>query len=258
VGGLCGLAYFWQVNSLALVVNVEEKAKIMDQTPFNISKDDLTTNPEHRCPSVLILDVSGSMQGDPIKQLQEGVAVYRDSLYGDSLARKRVEVAILTFGGVVEVVQSFTTAENFTAPALTARGDTPMGEAVVTALKLLTDRKTEYKSAAIQYYRPWVFLLTDGGPTDANSRHWTEAKDLIKEGEAGKKFSFFTVGVDGADLERLTELNPARTPLKLQGLEFKKMFQWLSSSQQSVSRSNPGDKVQLTNPTAGPAGWAEV
>lgn len=230
----------------------------MEQTPFGITGNDLALNPEHRCPSVLILDISGSMQGEPIKQLQEGVAVYRDSLFGDGLARKRVEVAIVTFGGVVEVVQSFTTAENFTAPALSSRGDTPMGEAVVTSLKLLADRKVEYKNAGIQYYRPWVFLLTDGGPTDANSQHWSEAKDLIKQGEDGKKFSFFCVGVEGADMERLNELNPARASLKLQGLEFKKMFQWLSSSQQSVSRSNPGDKVVLQDPTTGPTGWASV
>src|SRR6185295_5527666 len=122
---------------------------IMEQTPFGITDTTLATNPEHRCPSVLILDISGSMQGEPVKQLQEGVAVYRDSLFGDSLASKRVEVAIVTFGGVVSVVQSFTTAENFTAPALAASGDTPMGEAVVTSLKLLQDRKTEYKNAGI-------------------------------------------------------------------------------------------------------------
>lgn len=231
----------------------------MEQTPFgNITGEDLATNPEHRCPSVLILDISGSMQGEPIKQLQEGVTVYRDSLFGDSLARKRVEVAIVTFGGSVQVVQTFTTAENFTAPALASTGDTPMGEAAVTALKLLADRKQEYKNAGIQYYRPWVFLITDGGPTDANSHHWSDAKEQIKQGEAGKKFSFFCVGVEGADLDRLKELNPAREPLKLNGLEFKKMFQWLSSSQQSVSKSNPGDTVTLQNPTAGPSGWATV
>jgi uncharacterized protein YegL len=228
----------------------------MEQTPFGITGNDLATNPEHRCPSVLILDISGSMRGEPVKQLQEGVAVYRDSLFGDNLARKRVEVAIVTFGGTVTVVQSFTTAENFTAPALAESGDTPMGEAVVTSLKLLEDRKTEYKAAGIQYYRPWVFLLTDGGPTDVKSNYWSEAKEMVKQGESGKKFSFFCVGVEGADLGRLDELNPARTPLKLQGLEFKKMFQWLSSSQQSVSKSNPGDVVPLQNPTAGPTGWA--
>jgi uncharacterized protein YegL len=230
----------------------------MEQTPFSIGSSDLVGNPEHRCPSILILDVSGSMGGEPIKQLQEGVTVYRDSLFADSLARKRVEVSIVTFGGSVDVVQTFMTADNFTAPSLVATGDTPMGQAVVTALKLLEDRKAEYKNAGIQYYRPWVFLLTDGGPTDANTHFWSEAKDLINLGEKGNKFAFFTVGVEGADMDRLNELNPKRSALKLQGLEFRKMFQWLSTSQQSVSRSNPTDTVPLTNPTAGPTGWAQV
>jgi uncharacterized protein YegL len=103
-----------------------------------------------------------------------------------------------------------------------------------------------------------VFLITDGGPTDTKTDFWTDAKNSVRDGEAGKKFSFFAVGVKDADLQRLSELNPARTPLSLQGLEFKKMFQWLSSSQQSVSRSNPGDAVPLPNPTSGPAGWATV
>lgn len=230
----------------------------MEQTPFAISGSDLATNPEHRCPSVLILDISGSMQGEPIKQLQEGVGVYRDSLCGDSLARKRVEVAIVTFGGNVELIQTFATADNFTAPALSSKGDTPMGQAAVTALKQLADRKQQLRDAGIQYYRPWVFLITDGGPTDANSHYWSDAKRQIQEGEEGKKFAFFCVGVEGADMERLKELNPAREPLKLNGLEFKKMFQWLSSSQQAVSRSNPGESVPLGNPTAGPTGWASI
>lgn len=230
----------------------------MEQTPFNLASTEFVDNPENRCPSVLILDISGSMQGEPIKQLQDGVAIYRDSLAADSLAQKRVDVAIVTFGGAVEVVQGFTTAGSFTAPALAARGDTPMGEAVVTALKLLEDRKSEYKNGGIQYYKPWVFLITDGGPTDANTRFWTEAKDLIKKGEDGKKFTFFAVGVEGADMNRLTELSPSREPLKLQGLEFRKLFQWLSGSQQAVSRSSPGDSVPLANPTTGPNGWAQV
>jgi uncharacterized protein YegL len=229
----------------------------MEQTPFNIKPEDVL-NTEQRCPSVLILDVSGSMQGEPIKQLQEGVGIYRDSLFSDALACKRVEVAIVTFGGKVDVVQNFTTAENFTAPILEAREDTPMGEALVTALKLLDERKKELKNAAIPYYRPWVFLLTDGGPTDAGTHYWSEAKELIRAGEAKKSFSLFCVGVEGADMSRLAELNPAREPLKLKGMEFKKMFLWLSSSQKDVSKSKVDEKVTLQDPTAGPAGWASV
>lgn len=229
----------------------------MEQTPFDPGKIGFADNPEPRCGSLLILDISGSMGGQPISELQSGLTLYRDELAADLLARKRVEVAVVTFGGSVDVVQNFATAENFTAPALVAKGDTPMGEAIVTSLKLLEDRKAEYRQNGIQFYRPWVFLITDGGPTDASSQFWTDAKEKIQQGEEQKKFSFFAVGVEGADMGRLAELSPSRTPLKLKGLRFRDLFKWLSNSQQSVSESKPGDAVPLSNPTA-PDGWAQV
>lgn len=229
----------------------------MEQTPFDPGKIGFADNPEPRCASLLILDISGSMGGQPINELQAGLTLYRDELAADTLARKRVEIAIVTFGGSVDVVQNFATAESFTTPALEAKGDTPMGEAMVTSLRLLEDRKAEYRQNGIQFYRPWVFLITDGGPTDASSQFWTDAKEKIRQGEEQKKFSFFAVGVDGADMDRLAELSPSRTPLKLKGLRFRDLFQWLSNSQQSVSQSKPGDAVPLSNPAA-PDGWAQV
>jgi uncharacterized protein YegL len=189
--------------------------------------------------------------------LQAGLTLYRDELAADSLAQKRVEVGIVTFGGTVQIVQNFATADSFTTPALTAGGDTPMGEAVVTGLKMLEDRKMEYRQNGISFYRPWVFLITDGGPTDANTAYWSEAKEKIRQGEQQKKFTFFAVGVEGADMDRLAELSPNRTPLKLKGLRFRDLFQWLSNSQQAVSQSKPGDAVPLSNPAA-PTGWAQV
>ncbi len=220
------------------------------QIPFGTN--DFAENPEPRCACVLLLDISGSMGGKPIVELNNGLTTYRDELVADSLAAKRVEVAIVTFGGQVQTVCDFTTAESFHPPTLTAGGDTPMGTAINQALDMLQRRKEAYRASGISYYRPWVFMLTDGGPTD----EWQSAAERIKQGEASKAFSFFAVGIDGANFEKL-KLISAREPLKMQGLRFRDLFVWLSSSQQGVSRSNPGDTVPLTNPAA-PGGWAAV
>ncbi len=218
--------------------------KPFEQQPFG----DLgfADNPENRCPVILVLDNSGSMGGDPIRQLNEGLQLFRDELFADSLAAKRVEVAIVTFGPVT-VATEFTTAQNFYAPTLSAAHDTPMGAAIEKAIELLVERKSAYKAAKIAYYRPWIFLITDGGPTDSTAR----AAQLVREGEASKAFMFFAVGVERANFDALRAI-AVREPLKLKGLQFRELFQWLSSSLSSVSRSRPNDEVPLENPS----GWA--
>lgn len=222
----------------------------MDQIPFGTN--DFAENPEPRVPCILLLDVSGSMGGQPISELNEGLTIYKDELAADSLASKRVEVAVVTFGGTVQNACDFTTAEAFFPPNLAATGDTPMGAAVNQAIDMVHERKQIYRANGIAYYRPWIFLITDGAPTD----EWKGAAQRVIEGETSKAFSFFAVGVEGANMDILKQLSK-REPLKLKGLRFRDLFQWLSNSQQSVSRSTPGEEVPLQNPTT-PDGWATV
>ena len=98
-------------------------------------------DPEPRCPCVLLLDTSGSMQGMPIDALNEGLLAFKDELIKNSLASRRVEVAIITFDSDVNIVQDFVTADQFNPPILTAQGLTTMGAGINKALDILQDRK---------------------------------------------------------------------------------------------------------------------
>lgn len=234
-------------------------------------------NPEPRVPCVLILDTSGSMAevvansgeltGQNVIQdgqlydvvsagttrmdlLNQGLVTLKESLASDSLASRRAEIAIVTFGGIVTTIQDFVTAENFQPPRLQAGGGTPMGQAILAGLDLITKEKATYRSAGVSYYRPWIFLITDGGPDPGDP--WQTAAVQVKQGEASKSFAFFTVAVEGANMDVLAQIS-TRPPARLKGVNFREMFLWLSQSMQAVSQSSPGDTVPLP-----PPGWGEV
>lgn len=217
-------------------------------------------NPEQRCPCILLLDVSGSMSRDhngssAIDQLCEGLKLLKETIAADSVASKRVEVAVVTFGENVTVLQDFVPVEYFYPPELIASGMTPMGQAINCALEMLDSRKEVYKASGISYYRPWVFLISDGAPTDYG---WEDAVKRIHEAEDARKLVFFVIGVEPASMEVLNHVAyPQRAAVKLKDQKdsFSELFKWLSSSMSAVSRSaESGGQVDL--PT--PAGWANI
>lgn len=209
-------------------------------------------NPEPRCPCVLLLDTSGSMQGDPIAALNQGLIVFKEDLIKDPLASRRVELAVVTFDNEVKVRQDFVTVDQFEPPALTAQGQTFMGGAIQKALDLIQARKSQYRANGIAYYRPWVFMITDGEPQGEPEVIVQQAAQRLKSDEANKRVAFFAVGVENANMARLAEI-VVRTPVKLIGLDFVEMFVWLSKSMEAVAQSRTDEQVALP-----PPGWGAV
>lgn len=209
-------------------------------------------NPEPRCPCVLLLDTSGSMNGPALQALNNGLQSFKNEIVKDSLASRRVEVAVISFNNEIAVEQDFVTADQFEPPVLTARGMTHMGAGIHKALDMVQERKAQYRSNGVAYYRPWVFLITDGAPQGEPEDLVEQAAQRIKADEAAKRVAFFAVGVENADMDRLAKI-VTRTPVKLTGLNFVEMFVWLSASMQKISQSNVEDQVALP-----PPGWGTV
>jgi uncharacterized protein YegL len=249
-----------------------------------LDQAEFADNPEPRCPVVLVVDTSGSMNGLPIQELNEGLRQFALALASDRLASLRVELALVTFGGTVKLMdvrgekapagalasynprglalrpkpreipfdagRAFVTVDQFNPPALEAKGGTPMGEAVQRSLALLKERKEIYKRSGLDYFRPWIFAISDGKPTD---KGWEAVADQVRYEESHKGLVFYGVGVENADMNVLGRFSEARPPLKLKGLAFDNLFMWLSKSLSAIAHSRPGDQAPLP-----PVGWGEV
>ena len=198
-------------------------------------------NNSQRTPCVLVLDGSQSMDGEPIAELNRGLKLLESELKEDVMARSRVRILVIRVGGAPEAVGDWTDAIDFTAPAIEAFGNTPLGEAMDLALESVDDEKRRLDEAAISSTRPWIFKISDGAPTDPG---WETAAARCVQAEDTKRAAVFPIGVSGADLAALGQFS-RRGAAKLDGLRFTDFFLWLSRSVSSASQSGPDEDVQL-------------
>ncbi len=236
--------------------NPQNEEKNMNQSRYNDnSLDEMNSAP--RCPVVLLLDVSDSMSGQPIDELNQGLRQFIRETAEDEAARMSVELEVITFESTASVAMPFTPicdVERDPAP-LVPGGTTAMGAALRLAHKDLAERRRKYRNAGISSYKPWVVLMTDGGPNDNN---WQDAAAQMRElGELGKiQYIGIEIG-DSADHATMCQILPANPgPVKLQGLRFKQFFRWLTDSLRSVSSSAVSDENNIRLP--GVRSWADL
>jgi uncharacterized protein YegL len=206
----------------------------------------LVDNTEQRTPLVLVLDRSGSMAGEPIAALNQGLKLLEQELKADAIAAKRVRILVVQYGGYdeAEILDDWKDAMDFVAPVLEASGTTPTGLAVDLALEKIEEEKRSFKQAGVAYTRPWLFLMSDGQPTD----EWENAADRCRAAEQANKVAIFPIAVgEDAETNAMGQFcnKGAANVKRLDGLKFKELFLWLSASMKVVSQSRPGGQAQL-------------
>ncbi|MBI4929910.1 MAG: VWA domain-containing protein [Bacteroidetes bacterium] len=204
-------------------------------------------NYEQKCCCALVLDVSGSMEGAPIRELNEGLREFYKDIQTDSTTANRLEVAVIEFSDEVKTLIEPSLASKFRMPTLTTKGTTKLVDGVREGIKVVQSRKNWYKKTGQPYYRPWVILISDAAPDEGQDISGLTRE--IRTGMSNREFFFFALGVQGADMNMLKNISdPSMQAAKLQGLKFSEFFKWLSASMTTVTHSKDGDKVNLPNP----------
>ena len=140
-----------------------------------------TTPTAKPLPVVLLLDVSYSMSGNKIDNLNKAVEDMLDTFAQEEKMETEILVSVITFGGQVDLHVPFTKASQVQWHGLQVNGDTPMGTALKMAKAMIEDKETTPSRA----YRPTIVLVSDGQPTDGST--WKQAMDdFISEGRSSK------------------------------------------------------------------------
>lgn len=191
---------------------------------------------------VLLLDTSGSMSGESIHSLNEGVKRFIEQVSQDEMARLRLDIAIITFSDYVRLVQDFRPIAHMTAPTLTANGYTVMGQGIKEAVRLVKERNLLYASKGTPAHKPWIFMITDGRPEGESSSQIMEAIDLVQREEQkgqGGKLKFWSLAVDNADKTILQKLS--QRVFDMNGHDFTGIFDWMAESMSCISISSPSE-----------------
>lgn len=209
------------------------------------------SNFNRRLPVYLLLDCSGSMMGEPIEAVRQGVKALLSELRGDPQALETAYLSVITFDSSARQVVPLTELMQFKEPQLNAGGATAMGE----ALNVLMDciRSEVKKSTETQKgdWRPLVFILTDGSPTDTEI--FNRAVQDIRNIKAANIIAC-AAGAN-AKTEYLKQITESVLMMNtLSAGDMAQFFAWVSGSVKMSSKSldaKPGAAFELPPPPQG-------
>ena len=201
-----------------------------------------------RLPVYIVADCSGSMAGDAIEQVKQGIRTLHDNLVGDPSALETAYLSVITFDSSARQLVPLTELGGFTPPNLTAGGTTAYGAALKTLIECVDRevRKSDPDGKVKGDWKPLVFIFTDGVPTDS----WEGYADELKKKRLGNIIAIGCGTASTDALKRTTETVMKMTDTSAEG--FKAFFAWVSASisqtSAKVGSKDAGAPVALPPP----------
>lgn len=205
---------------------------------------------DRRLPVYILIDCSESMVGEAIEGANAGMRQLLLDLHSDPHALETVWISVITFAQTAEQVVPLTEMIGTKAPKLKIQPGTGLGAALRLLHECIAREVRTHSATQKGDWKPLVFLLSDGDPTD----EWREAAKILRapSKSGGKKLNLIAVGC-GEDANPLV-LNEIADTVLMMGdseVDFRGLFQWISSSL-SVSSQQIGkqEAVSLAKPPA--------
>ncbi len=178
-----------------------------------------------RLPVYLLLDTSGSMHGEPIEAVKNGVQILLSNLRQDPYALETAYLSVITFNETAKQVVPLTELPSFQAPALNASGTTSLGGALSLLASSIEREVAKTTAEEKGDWKPLVFIMTDGEPTD----DWTKGLEALKKVRTGVVVACAAgPGADTSVLKKITEVVVSLDTAD--DATIKAFFKWVSAS----------------------------
>lgn len=185
-----------------------------------------------RLPVYLLLDCSGSMFGEPIEAVRQGLSLLRSDLQSDPQALETVWLSVITFESDARQVCPLTPIDQFQEPTIQAGGTTSLGAAITLLLDSIDKEVRRTTAEQKGDFKPLIFLMTDGVATD----NWEQPAEKLRQRRPGNVIACAAGdGSDETSLKKITEIVVKlkdTTPGTLQAF-----FRWVSASVATTSAS---------------------
>lgn len=212
---------------------------------------------EQKCLCVFVIDTFRLKNDMAINEVALGIQRILEGFESDETCRERVEVSFITYESLsdeIHIVQGPVPISQAAIPSLVVTtDDTSLTRALYMAMDVVEKQVTWYKNVGIPYYRPCIFLISNG--MSLFSCNIDEIANRIKQDTSNKKYVFLPIYTEDAEVPLLQEIESGVPITALDSLNITDRFKWLSSSIGTIVSAEEGQQADLS---AEPSDWMDA